>query len=75
MHPSIQNQTASSTKSKTLSWSVIGTSQSKPVCYVVYGVGGSPGSASNPIGTTDQIGIFAYEPSGSAGSYTCPLPT
>jgi hypothetical protein len=66
------SQVASSTSSNTLSWSLVGDSQTVPVCYVVYGVGGSSSSSST---TADAIGIWGYAPSESDGSYTCPMPT
>jgi hypothetical protein len=55
------SQTATHTVDDTLSWTVYGNSESVPVCYVVYGVGGS-----TPI-IADAIGIWAYSPSGSSG--------
>jgi hypothetical protein len=55
------SQTATHTVDDTLSWTVYGNSESVPVCYVVYGVGGSTAIIA------DAIGIWAYSPSGSSG--------
>jgi len=65
------SQTSSYTSTDTLSWTVYGSSETVPVCYVVYGVGGASSSTST---TADAVGLWAYAPTASDGSYTCPLP-
>jgi YVTN family beta-propeller protein len=65
------SQTSSETIQNTLSWTVqVPVNTTVPTCFVVYGEGGSA-----TAGTADIIGIWAYTPSGSSGSYSCPLPT
>ena len=65
-------QTATETTTDTLSVTLYGNSQTVPICYVVYGVGGLSSAAST---TADSIGVWAYSPQDSGGSYSCPLPT
>jgi hypothetical protein len=66
------SQTGASTSSNTLFWTVYGNSQTVPICYVVYGVGGSSSASST---TADAVGIWAYAPTYSGGTYSCPIPT
>ncbi|MGC2205229.1 MAG: hypothetical protein WA719_04805, partial [Thermoplasmata archaeon] len=66
------SQTSSSTTTKTLTWTVYGKSATVPVCYAVYGEGGASTSTKT---TADTLSVWAYTPTNSAGSYTCPLPT
>jgi hypothetical protein len=68
------SQTSTSTVANTLSWTVYGNSQKVPICYVVYGVGGSPGSGSS-ASSADAIGIWGYSSTYSGGQYSCPLPS
>ncbi len=65
------SQTSSETQTSTLSWSLqIPANGTAPKCAVVYGQGGTAS-----LNTADIIGVWVYAPSGSPGSYTCPLPT
>ncbi|HYA57501.1 MAG TPA: hypothetical protein VEH57_03445 [Thermoplasmata archaeon] len=66
------SQMSTTTVTESLYWEARGNSATIPVCYVVYGVGGSSSSSST---TADAIGIWAYSPTYSGGSYSCPLPT
>lgn len=66
------SQLSSSTSLHTLTWELAGDSQSVPVCYVVYGVGGV---STETESTADLIGVYAYDPTESNGQYSCPLPT
>ena len=62
------SQMSTYTATDTLSWSVIGNSQTVPICYAVYGVGGSSSSSGS---TADAIGIWAFAPTYSGGQYNC----
>lgn len=64
------SQTSTYTTTDTLSWTVYGNSVTVPICYAVYGVGGSSTSASQS--TADAIGVWAFAPSLSGGQYSCP---
>lgn len=66
------SQTSSTTYSTSLSWTLVGDSSTVPVCYVVYGIGGSSSASGT---TTDSIGVWAYDPTGSSGNYSCSVPT
>jgi len=63
------SQTSSTTETNTLSWMLSVPKGDPPVCFVVYGAGGSASSD-----TADLIGIWAYDPTLSDGNDTCPLP-
>lgn len=62
------SQTSTYTVSNTLSWTVYGNSTTVPICYAVYGVGGSSSSTGS---TADAIGIWAFSPTLSGGRYSC----
>jgi hypothetical protein len=66
------SQKASTTYTTSISWTATGNSESVPVCYVAYGIGGSSTSSGT---STDAIGLWAYDPTGSSGNYSCPVPT
>jgi hypothetical protein len=57
--------------STAFNWTLYGNSATVPVCYAIYGVGGTTSASSTTI---DAIGIWAYDPSYSGGQYSCPLP-
>jgi hypothetical protein len=63
------SQMSTYTVTDTLSWTVYGNSLTVPVCYAVYGVGGSSSASGS---TADAIGVWAFAPTYAGGVYSCP---